>query len=317
MSSRLRAEVDGEDFEERCQQAAQARGVDPPRVLPDGMASIFAVMPATEAIQLFRSIDAAARSAKATGDERTLDQLRADALALMGENAVQSGWIGACPRQHVDDASADSAAPADGERAPDCGMPVGAIGGRSAHVRVMVPLTSAMGGEGGPGQGLEGADAPAELEGYGPIPASVARALAAGGPWARMVTDPLDRTVLEVSRDRYRPTRAMADLVRAREPECIHLSCGVSSDRCDIHHRIPWPIGLTTVTNLDPPCRRHHLLLTHAGWRYAVDARGRRTWTTPTGLRYVQELDGTVTMYKYERRRTTSPPPNDDDPPPF
>lgn len=195
-------------------------------------------------------------------------------------------------------------------------MRVGVVGGRSAHVRVTVPLTSLMGGEGGPGADLDGADAPAELEGYGPIPASVARALAAGGPWARMVTDPLDGTVLEVSRDKYRPTAAMAALVRAREPECVRPMCGVSSDRCDLHHRIPWPIGPTAVWNLDPGCRRHHLLLTHGGWHYSIDTRGRRVWKTPTGLTYIEESDGTVTMYK-SRRQPAAPPLDLDGPPPF
>lgn len=194
-------------------------------------------------------------------------------------------------------------------------MRVGTIGGRSAHVRVVVPLTTLMGGPGGPGEDLEGADDPADLEGYGTIAASVARALAAGGPWARMVTDPVDRTVLEVSRERYEPTAAMAELVRAREPECVHLTCSASSDGCDLHHRIPWPIGSTSVTNLDPGCRRDHLLLTHGGWTYAVDGRGRRTWTTPTGLRYVEEADGAVTLRKPGRRPI--PSPDRDTPPPF
>lgn len=201
------------------------------------------------------------------------------------------------------------------DRLAGCGMRVGAIGGRSAHVRVVVPLTSMMGGIGGPGEDLPGADDPAELEGYGPIPASVARALAAGGPWARMVTDPVDGTVLELSRDRYEPTAEMADLVRARERECVHLTCGVSSDKCDLHHRIPWPIGPTSVTNFDPGCRRDHLLITHGGWSYEIDSQGRRVWTTPTGLRYVAEQDGSVTLHKPGR---LPPPPLDDDtPPPF
>lgn len=195
-------------------------------------------------------------------------------------------------------------------------MRVGVLGGRSAHVRVVVPLTTLMGGEGGPGGDLDGAHDPAVLEGYGPIAASIAHALAADGPWARMVTDPVDGTVLEVSRERYEPRAAMADLVRAREPECVHLTCGVSSDRCDLHHRIPWPIGPTSVRNLDPGCRRDHLLVTHGGWTYAVDGRGRRTWTTPTGLTYVEDADGAVTLHKPGRlpiRRL----PDRDAPPPF
>lgn len=362
--AKARAAVDPEHFEQRCQAAVAARRVDEPRVLADGMASIYAVLPAVGAIQLYRAVDAAARSAKTSGDERTLDQLRADALVLMGETAVQTGWIGPAPghattgcsapepdvghpprdASAAEDAmreggSAEGAMRIDGPPLPDAsvppggdrdagpggevgaccpggdgvvgesgagsGMRIGVLGGRSAHVRVVVPLTSLMGGSAGPGADLPGSDAPAELEGYGPIPASVARALAAGGPWARMVTDPVDRTVLELSREQYEPTQAMADLVRAREPECVHPICGVSSDRCDLHHRIPWPIGITSVRCLDPGCRRHHVLITHAGWDYRTDEHGRRVWTTPTGLRYIEEPDGSITL----RRPGHLPPP--------
>lgn len=56
------------------------------------------------------------------------------------------------------------------------------IGARSAHVRVLVPLTAMMGGPGGPTADLPDANAPATLEGYGPITASIARALAGGVP---------------------------------------------------------------------------------------------------------------------------------------
>lgn len=187
-------------------------------------------------------------------------------------------------------------------------MRVGVIGGRTAHVRVVIPLTAAMGGIEVPTADgvVDGADEPAELEGYGPIPASVARALAAGGPWARMVTDPVDRTVLEVSSDSYEPPPAMASLVRAREPKCVSPSCSVPSDSCDLHHRIPWPVGPTSVTNLDPGCRRDHLLLTHGGWSYVVDAAGCRTWTTAAGLVYVEDTSGNLTL----RKPTPDPTPD-------
>ncbi|WP_308819063.1 hypothetical protein [Pseudonocardia alni] len=47
--------------------------------------------------------------------------------------------------------------------------------------------------------------------GQGPIPADLARALAAGGVWQRLGTDPLSGTLLDVGRTRYRPPVAMAD----------------------------------------------------------------------------------------------------------
>ncbi|WP_420112289.1 hypothetical protein, partial [Pseudactinotalea sp.] len=446
-----RAKVEPSRFEERCAQAAKARRFDRPRVLPDGMASIYAIMPAVGANQIYRAADAAARSSKSAGDERTLDQLRADALALMGTAAIDSGWIGSPPehsgngdharpeprtgeepaqrhgadpgrtlssaghgsdrtappppapisgpaplpvadrppdgvprfsgdpapaltpsgypaepsrpdppdprtqrtaradRLSRDTAPPDSAAPRSsppnsdptgiapmhshpmanhpphtapphsgppgsvvdaGSAAgtapvgmdpqdaatwtaagagvcptPHVGMRVGQIGGKSAHIRVVVPLTS-----------LIDSNDPAHLEGYGPIPASTARALAAGGPWARMVTDPVDRSVIELTTDKYEPPAAMAALVRAARPECASPVCSVPSDSCDLHHRVPWPAGATSARQLDPGCRRDHLLVTHAGWSYDLHLDGSHTWTTPTGHVYIEDSDGRLTI---------------------
>ena len=81
----------------RCRKAREGRRVDHPRVLPDGMASMYAVLPATDAAGLDLALEAAARSAKAAGDTRTLDQLRADALALLGHGALNRGFIGEPP----------------------------------------------------------------------------------------------------------------------------------------------------------------------------------------------------------------------------
>lgn len=134
----------------------------------------------------------------------------------------------------------------------------------------------------------------ATLQGYGPIPAAVARAVAAGGTWARMVIDPVDRTVLEVSREQYQPPATMAALVRAGQPLCARPGCGINADACDLNHRIPWPVGATEVSNLDPLCRRDHLLVTHAGWRYDQHEDRSRTWTTTAGHTYTEHPDGTL-----------------------
>jgi len=153
-------------------------------------------------------------------------------------------------------------------------------------------------------------DAPAHLDGYGPIPASVARALAAGSTWARLVTDPVDGSVRELSAPTYRPPAALADLVRAERPMCIRPGCSVEADSCDLNHNPPWPIGATEFDHLDPMCRREHELITHAGWRYedregsdaqnGNDAQNRndtaRVWTTGSGHIYTQGPDGRLAL---------------------
>src|SRR5690625_4410302 len=89
--------VDPEEAARRHRKARKGRRVDHPRPLPDGMASMHAVLPAADAITLDLVLEGAARTAKANGDERTLDQLRADALSLLGHTAHSCGVIGFAP----------------------------------------------------------------------------------------------------------------------------------------------------------------------------------------------------------------------------
>ncbi|MEE6280099.1 HNH endonuclease signature motif containing protein [Georgenia sp. MJ170] len=78
-------------------KARAKRRVDHPRQLPDGMASILAILPATDAATLDLALETAARTARQSGDQRTLDQLRADTLALMGHAALANGYVGLTP----------------------------------------------------------------------------------------------------------------------------------------------------------------------------------------------------------------------------
>ncbi|MEE6282523.1 DUF222 domain-containing protein [Georgenia sp. MJ170] len=119
--------VDPHRATQRHRRARDTRRVDHPRPLPDGMASMFAVMPATDAAGLDLALEAAARSAKASGDSRTLDQLRADALALMGHAALDRGFIGvtdppAAGTEAPSDADDDQTADDDGQTAADDGQ---------------------------------------------------------------------------------------------------------------------------------------------------------------------------------------------------
>ena len=53
-------------------------------------------------------------------------------------------------------------------------------------------------------------DGPAILEGYGPIPASMARQFAADATWRRVLLEPADGWLLDYGRTRYQPTREAA-----------------------------------------------------------------------------------------------------------
>ncbi len=91
--------------------------------------------------------------------------------------------------------------------------------------------------------------------------------------------------------DRYAPTAAITRHVHAAAPTCSAYDCPRSAAGCDLDHSEPWPRGPTSITNLDPKCRRHHQAKTHAVVRSRLHADGglgtagrRVTWTYRSGL---------------------------------
>src|ERR1051325_9069076 len=99
------------------------------------------------------------------------------------------------------------------------GRPGGRWRGRSTAgkplVQVVVPFDTLTGA----------AEHPAELVGYGSIPAPLAREIAADSVWRRLITDPLSGALLDHGRTTYRPPAALADFVRARDGHCRHPLC--------------------------------------------------------------------------------------------
>ena len=91
--------VDHRDAAERHARARARtrRHVSRPRILPDGMAAMTAVLPAEAAVRLDACLHAAAVSARRGGDGRSTDQLRADALDALARGAWDAGWIGTQP----------------------------------------------------------------------------------------------------------------------------------------------------------------------------------------------------------------------------
>jgi len=256
--------VDPDGAAGRHDRARRTRKVSHPRPQPDGMASMWLVLDAADAIRVDGVLTHAAKTAKALGDGRTLDQLRADGLRdlVVGDVPASDGpafevqltpgppqppqprrsWNGATftdrdglvltrpvepiPIATLIPAGEAVTVPASGERdlAPPDSVPALApaesraarrgctrcSGRPGAEVRVTIPASTLL--------GLD--DQPAHLDGHGPIDAVAARALAAGGVWQRVVTDPLTDRVLDVGRERYRPPAALDELVRTRDGTC-------------------------------------------------------------------------------------------------
>ena len=251
-AARLRLHPDSEEQVRR--SAWQSRRVE---VHPgtDGMAYLQAHLDATDALRIHRRLTALAKGLD--DPERTLDQKRADLLT----DVLLDAGRGARPIP----GSAPTA---------DVGPEAGAqTNDPRPEICVVVGLDTLL--------GL--ADGAAEVTGLGPIPADLARDLAAEGTWRAWITDPATGSVIATGSRRYVPSTALTRLVRAREPVCRMPGCRREAQACDLDHTIPWPRGQTSAANLGPLCRRHHQLKTHAGWDlHPVDDGWR--WRLPSGL---------------------------------
>ncbi|WP_228765149.1 HNH endonuclease signature motif containing protein [Aeromicrobium sp. S22] len=81
--------------------------------------------------------------------------------------------------------------------------------------------------------------------------------------WHRIVVDPVTDDVLSHEYvGRFAPD-SLALALRFLHGVCQAPGCRVPSERCDLDHRIPHPVGPTNGDNMGPLCRRHHNLKGH------------------------------------------------------
>ena len=128
------------------------------------------------------AVDALARRVSCD-DDRTADQRRADAAVQLALNTLHGSTAGELPREH----------------------------GLRPSVQVTVALSTLL--------GLD--EQPGELDGSGPIPASVARRIAADetGTWRHLITDERGH-LLDYGRSTYRPPEDLTERVIARDRTC-------------------------------------------------------------------------------------------------
>jgi Domain of unknown function (DUF222) len=252
--------------------------------LPDGMAELWALLPAPAASAVYTTLDLHARRPGHRSDI-PMDARRADALVeLVTRQALpRLAPPDLAPPDHAppDHATQDHATPVDAvapAMAGGAGLAVAAPMSLAPLVQVTVAASTLL--------GLD--DQPAELAGHGPIPSGVARQIAADptGTWRHILTDPATGTVLDVGHRSYRPPRPLARYVIARDATCRFPGCRQPARRCDLDHVEPWPAGPTAASNVISLCRHHHRLK-HAGrWHVSASHGGTVTWTSPTGRRY-------------------------------
>ena len=206
------------------------------------------------------AVDALARAWRAHGATGTLDQLRFDAAHHLltsrpGTHHADDRQTDSPPTRGGDDDLADEPDASTADHADPAADPrTGCVPSGQRVGQVTVPLSTLL--------GLD--DAPGEIAGAGPVPASVARSLMAqASVWRRLLTDPADAHLVTQQVRSYRPTQAMRDYVLARTGGvCSARGCG-NRRGVQIDHVDPHPHGPTTGTNLDPECTPDHNAKTH------------------------------------------------------
>lgn len=281
----------------RERRAVAGRFVRPRTQVEDGMVVWDAQLPAAESLAAWERIGALAAAAKHPGDPRTADARRADVVIDLLLGRVTS--------------------------TPD-GRAADPVAGRLWRTDVVVAASTLLGDD----------DEPGELVGWGPLTASTSRRLAGLGGhlpavWRRMLTDPESGIVRDYGTTRYRPTRSLADFVKARDGRCIAPGCRAPASRGQLDHvrnsprgpsPRPHPAGTTSDDNLGTACEVDHRIKAMPGWCLESPEPGRFTWTTPTGHQYERLPEPPLRGWSRWYRPTPDwPGPGGpgDDPPPY
>ncbi|KQQ52515.1 HNH endonuclease signature motif containing protein [Plantibacter sp. Leaf314] len=220
----------------------------------DGMAWVHLFTTAPIAQGIVERLESAASESRRAGDQRTCGQLQADALAALALTGVTP-----------DDVASNPALP----------HPIEVQEHIKPTVQITVPALSMAGVS----------DAPATLDGYGPIDPEVAARIAVNAPsFTRILVQPETGAVLSVGRNQYRVPADLQRAVRLRDGTCRAPGCGRRARACDLDHSVAWQDGGTTdVGNLACLCRHHHRMKHLPGWNLDHQPDGVLDWTTPDG----------------------------------
>jgi hypothetical protein len=219
-----------------------------------GLAGVWAQLHATDGAALDQKLDALAATV-CPADPRTKAQRRADALG-----AVVAGL----PGLHC-----------------QCGAPHCAAAQPRPAPTVMIHVLAQQASISGE------SPTPGYLPGFGPLPATALREIAATAKIKPLV---MPSTNPEPG---YRPSAALTEFVRLRDLTCRFPGCDEPAERCDVDHTVPFPLGPTHPSNCKLLCRYHHLLKTFytgvGGWADRQRADGTVQWISPSGHTYTTQ----------------------------
>ncbi|HEU5006246.1 MAG TPA: DUF222 domain-containing protein [Jatrophihabitantaceae bacterium] len=293
----------------------------------NGMAYVGAPLPAEGAATVAAAVDAKADQIKTAGDPRTKAQRRADGLVQIcadylngdapvgvkikkdtvrsddvdgsdpdseakikedttdGDGTGQATHPDSGVKIKMDTAGRDDSEPGsgvkikmDGGVATRSGARAPRYHGLRPQMNVSVALSTLLGMD----------EQPGELDGHGPIPADLARRLAAdpSGTWRRLVTDELGH-LIDYGRTTYEPPTDLAQFVIARDRTCRAPGCERPAAKSDLHHVHWWSRGgHTNAANIVSACERIHYGVHDGDWQVTREADGTTVWTSPTGHTY-------------------------------
>ncbi|WP_235565109.1 HNH endonuclease signature motif containing protein, partial [Arthrobacter sp. Soil764] len=249
---------------------------------------------------------ATARGLQGPNEPRTITQLRPDIAAslLLGTGtpanrdttnaAYAAARSGSVPAEAAatDTAQGPGSAPGADSVSDTAGLgattEIGRVPTPRADVLVMVPVFSLLGQT----------DEPAVLDGFGPIPASMARKLVPDGAesFYRVLVDPRDGAPLEIGRQRYRLPETIKQWIRMRDGKCTFPGCSNHTPDNDTDHLTAWEHGgRTDVRDLAQLCPKHHRLKHARPWiPDPATHNGPPGWTSPTGRHYKPEHPNTA-----------------------
>ena len=242
----------------------------------DGMAHLYAFLPALEAYAVHDRLTQAARG-KPKEDPRSFDQFRADAF----QELLLSGVV-------TEDLHGTS-----GIRVkPMIAIPAGGLcfDGTAAEAEAA------------------GHRFPAMLDGKVIVDLETARRLAGeASTWLRLFTDPV--TGVAVTVDSYTPTAAQRHVLLGRDQRCRAPGCPHPARRADLDHTLAWAEGgATSLDNLGFVCRRDHVLKHSSRWSVEQLPGGVLRWTSPLG-QVIEDLPEPAGPVFTDMPRTKPRPP--------
>jgi hypothetical protein len=259
----------------------------------EGSASLAGVrLPAARAVAAFERVDAYARSRKTNGDDRSLDQLRADTfLDLLDGTGLATAPM---HRAGVIELTVDWSTATGATNNPATLAGYGPVDADTARDLITAQLAAYGADRRGPSgrrdrpltrwrQTITGPDGSLTHTRTMPIPAAtrapVARPAAARPP-------------VEADSTRRDPSAALARWIKTRDRTCRAPGCRVPARTADIDHTTDHAAGgPTSHDNLAVLCRHHHRLKHEGVWHATQPAPGRLVWTSPTGHTYTRDPD--------------------------